>query len=962
MITKNVVSVNGKFSLLLNVMLIFIHTLIYRLCRKGFLISFLFVLFTFFSFPAFPINDSSLVFRTINIANGLSHNLVNAIFKDERGFIWLGTQLGLDRFDGISLVNYPQFENHSVLTICETDSISLWVGTDKGLIKFNRKTESAEYVLLDTKQIIVRTLHAVSKQILLAGTSQGLYVLREGKVERVPLETNVLLNTNVLTQIIEGEKERTYWISSYNGLIYYDLNTGESQVYKYPSGDSGLNTYSCLTAVGHKIYIGTRSAGLVAFDMNNKQFIPFPYKDNAYILTISPSDGDALYVGTNGSGVKKVSVLTGEVLSTIEHVSGGNGISSNAVYSFLKDGDTYWIGTYMGGLNYTPTRGDLFSVYRFGRIFNSGNYNVRSFWIGDNGHKVIGTRDGLIYISEHENIVEQYTSKSSILRADIILSVFPLNSDEFLIGTYGGGLYKFRLSTKQLDYFHEDDIFKKGSFSCCHIDKMGRLWISSSQGVFVYDFSTKSYTHYDNTNSGLKYNSIFTSTIDSSDRIWFGTTGGVCMFDMSTGIYNSDIFPEDILPYTKSIRYIYEDRDKNLWFCDNKEGVVKVDAHFNKFEHFTTDDFLPSNLVSSIKEDNTGRMWFATQRGLFYTQGDVRDMKLFSLYDGIPGYIFNNPVQQTEDGTMWWGNEQGLVWYNEVRNKEEVAAGKHNYPVITSISITGRKLHAGDDKMPYSPEFMSEISITSGNSIEFGFSALNYSEVNTDIYEYCLEGYDKGWQVSMSDNRASYTDLPKGNYLFKVKSSSNSNQVATLVVKVSHNFPMRVWVLFACIAVFLALLMFYSRLLAKYRLVKKNNNTKRKDESLQKEKYSKARIEEAEVELIRKKLMSQMKDEKLYLNPELKLSDLANNIGCSSVELSQVLNLYLNTNFTDFVNQYRVEEFIMRVQDKSATKYTLVSLSEQSGFSSRTSFFRSFKKIKGTTPAEYIKEMSVELK
>lgn len=939
------------------------HTLIRSLCRRSFMKNFLLVLFITVCLPVFSTNEASLEFRTINIADGLSHNLVNAIFKDNRGFIWVGTQLGLDRFDGISVVNFPQFKDHSVLAVCETDSTTLWVGTDKGLMKFNRKTGKADNVPLDAKQqVTVRNLFVVSEDILLIATSQGLYVLRAEKPERVQLETNTLLNTNVLTQIIEGEKEKTYWISSYNGLIYYDLNTGVSQVYRHPSDDPALSNYSCLTSIGNKIYIGTRNAGIVAFDTLNKEFAPFPYKDNAYILTISPSGDNAFYVGTNGSGVKKVSVATGEVLSTIEHVLGGNGISSNAVYSFLKDGDVYWIGTYMGGLNYTPTRGDLFSVYAFDKTFNSRNYNVRSFWIGADGHKIIGTRDGLIYISERENLVKQYTSKSSILKADIILSVFPLNSEEFLIGTYGGGLYKFHLLSNRLEYFHEDEVFKKGSFSCFHLDDRGRLWISSSQGVFVYNLHTKSYIHYDNTNSGLKHNSIFTSAIDSNNRIWFGTTGAVCMYDMSTGIFNSDVFPDDILPYTKSIRYIYEDGEKNLWFCDNKEGVVKVDAHFNKFEHFTTDDFLPSNLVSSIKEDGAGGLWFATQRGLLYYSGENNGTKLFSLYDGIPGYIFNSPVQQTEDGTMWWGNEQGLVCYSGMSNRDKAAGEKHNYPVITSISIAGLTLQAGDDAMPYSPEFMSEISVTSGNSIGFTFSALNYSQVNTDIYEYCLEGYDKGWQALMTGNKALYVNLPVGNYLFKVKSSSDSDQVTTLVVKVRRHIPIAVWVVIVCIVVFIVLLMSYSRLLAKYRQTKLNHTTRKNAESLQKEKYSKARIEESEVDLIRGKLLNLMKDKKPYLNPDLKLQDLAISIGCSSVELSQILNLHLNTNFTDFVNQYRVEEFIMRVKDKSAAKYTLASLSEQSGFSSRTSFFRSFKKIKGTTPAEYIKEMGVELK
>lgn len=239
---------------------------------------------------------------------------------------------------------------------------------------------------------------------------------------------------------------------------------------------------------------------------------------------------------------------------------------------------------------------------------------------------------------------------------------------------------------------------------------------------------------------------------------------------------------------------------------------------------------------------------------------------------------------------------------------------------------------------------------------------MNYAVVNTDIYEYFLEGYDKEWLTLMKGNQVAYMNLPVGNYVFKVRAASNPGAVMAVKVEVVRGLSFTLWMVVLCFLTCLVLLYSYYALLGKYRKMKEDmrENTVQV-EGVQKEKYQKSRVDEEEVSRIKQRLTECMNKNKMYLNPDLKLQDVANTIGCNVGDLSQVLNLYLNINFTDYINQYRVEEFIIRVQDKSASKYTLAFLSEQCGFSSRTSFFRSFKKLKGKSPAEYIKEKDIIL-
>lgn len=897
---------------------------------------------------------ADLTFRTITISDGLSNNIINTIYKDKRGFTWLGTQTGLDRFDGINVKNFLQFSGCTIFSIAETDSVYLWVGTDKGLWKLDRKTEQAKPIVLDNKSLEVKVIFVSQSGQLLIGTTCGLFIYQGSTFRKVLFGSGTLSSVNIITGIVEERKD-TFWLTSQGGLIEYNIVTGQSDVYTAIEDGMVVDYFSCISFLKEKLYLGTAGSGMFVFDIGKKTFSICSEVKNGYIKSIVVAK-DEIWVGTNGSGIRIICASTGKELSSIEHTSNPDAICSNAVYSLLKENDMLFVGTYMGGLSYTPAHGNFFSVYSYPQLFNSYNLNVRAFWVDERmGEKVIGTRDGLYYISETKRKVRHYTHRNSILHSDIILSVKPFNQD-FLIGTFGGGLYLLHRNTGELSFFLSDPCFMNGSFNGYERDRNNKLWIGSSKGVYVYDHMTGKYEAYNNRNSSLS-NSVFSLKADSNDRIWLGTGGTVFMYDMVAKTFKSNVFPEHILPYIKSVRFIYEDKNKNLWFCDDKEGVVKADELFTTFEHITKDDFLPNNSVMSIVEDpENGGLWFATQRGLLYIKENYH--KIFSLYDGIPGYIFNYPVQITGH-TVWWGNERGLVSYDATKGWTEMVAKEIHPPVITSIAVAGRPLCPGEKLMPVSAPFIDKVLLSvNDNNISFTFSALAYAVENADLYEYCLEGYDKDWNTLAKGNQVSYTELPVGNYLFKVRVASNPTAIKAVRVIVARNMSYIGWIVALGIIVACCILVYFnSELLGKYRIKKGAVSTKTKSfEEHRQEKYRKSRMEEKTAMLIIEKLNECMEKEQLYLNSDLRLQDVAKMVKCNAGELSQVLNVFMNIGFTDYINKYRIDEFIKRIQDESASKYTLVSLSEQCGFSSRTSFFRSFKKFKGMSPAEYIKK------
>lgn len=877
-------------------------------------------------------------YYSITTSEGLPSNTIGAIKKDSSGFIWLGTGAGLCRFDGCEIKTYPVLAGDDIWSIEELDTDTLLIGTVSGFKYFSRKTN--EVFVLDIPSTIVKAIKKIDDRRFLAGTEAGLFLVDKHTPRQILLDSG-LSPCNHITSIIREDKD-VYWFSTADGLGRIDVRTMKPVIYRMKDALSNTNFFICLTRIGNQIYLGSFNKGVFRFDMSDKKFTKVDGFEHNLIMTIE-AQGNQLFVGTNGQGLKIMSLTDGsiEIASHKEKIR--NTINSNTITSFLYDNGIQWVGTQFGGVSYTPSTKARFFCYSK-NDFYTADYKVRSFYMFPDGNKLIGTRAGLFHVSEKDGTVRKYSleNHSSKLRSNIILFINKVD-DKILIGTYGGGMHVFDEKTLQLGDLSEEEPFLYGCFFHFTQDKAGHLWIASQEGLYQSTADGHILKKYDTMNSLLTTNAVFYVYADSMDRLWIGTKFGLFLMDIKSGKLRTDCFGT---PITDEVKCIIEDSHKDIWVC-SRSGLYRIGEDLQVADHFTKENLLPDDQVMSILEDRQGNYWIATcEEVVKYTPSENKHCT-YQMQNEIDDLDFNNAVVMFADSTVWWTNEGGLIYTSEknISVTKKLAAN----PTITSCYV-------GDVEydFPYMDQSRGIVLPESGNSIRFKFSNLDYSLPNANVYEYRLEGYDKDWIKQNGVNEVTYKDLPSGKYVFKLRVPDGdvmTEQQTVVVVRKSYSFLIGLFL----VAVLIAILIVYFS--SKIWKLKRRMTNERIILSTVKEqgKAKKTVLPEVKVNSLLDNLLSYMENEKPYLSAKLNISDVSMKLDCTEIELSQLLNNHLNVNFSNFINTYRVNEIKHRLNQDNLSKYTLKALSEQCGFSSKTTFYRVFKNVTGMTPLEYCK-------
>lgn len=934
-------------------------------------------------------------FRGLTMSDGLSDLLVNVIYKDSVGFVWLGTDHSLDRFDGVNIKSFAfegvDVKRKRVNALVESDLQHLWIGNGAGLWALNRVDGKISRVLPNLLDMPIWSM-VYADDLLYIGSEKGLYIAdlsafgKTGNVSDIQLK-HVLVDSNVLSSVNRIKKLLTdesgiVWLATSKGLYSYTPESERIQSYVMSGTIPRENEYRAMACIERTLYIGTESQGIFCFDMDEKTFERFIDVGSGVISSLSTDGKERLYVATDGNGVCCVSHSERRILYAYRHDAKDKGsIRSNSVYSLLVDREgIIWVGFYSAGLDYSLYQNDLFDVYSFAPHFDSNNLPVRSFYI--NGpEKIIGTRDGLYYINEQTGLVRMFNMPH--LRSNLILSV-GFYQGKYYIGTYGGGLSVFDPKGLILSDFQADDsfTFRKGHIFCLSPDPNGNLWIGTSEGVYRYAGGGRKPDFYNSANSQMPEGNVYEIFFDSSGKGWICTDMGLCIYDTSSGSIKSNVFPDNF-PAKEKFRMVYEDASGKLHFLPDKGAVFVTSLSMSSFYRLPIDsDKFHGNAYKSIIEDDEGFLWLGCDDGLLRIEPQGENVTTFGFNDGLPGQTFmDNAIYKDEKGDIWFGNAKGLVFVTpgKVDSILKVPYGL----VFTDVFLNGQSV---DAKRRLDILENKTLSIDKGeNNITFRFVNLSYGDPLRQTYEYKLDEADGKWNFLSGNNEVSYYDIAPGRHVFKVRVPGDETSEISIYMIVRETYTAWIWGAAFVLFMFITLAVFRQRKKngsvggtadaptseravpesgaqipkSDSQISKSDNQISETDTVLPKsatseEKYKSNRLSPDECKDLYGKFIKYMDAEKPYTNPDLKISDIAQALGVSSPLLSFLFNQYLRRSYYDCVNEYRVAEFKRLVAEPEYARYTLSALAERCGFSSRASFFRSFKKITGITPNEYI--------
>ena len=899
------------------------------------------------SMSIYPVSYS---FRSISETDGLFDLMVSSFYKDSLGYIWIGTASSVERFDGVHLKHYPILGNNEkqkwVNVITETAGNRIWIGNDMGLWTVHKETEKLEPFSPETINCGVRALLPTRDGGLYIGSEKGLFIYRNNQLERLAVSSDILSAGNFIVAL-NLDENGALWILTKGGLHSLNISNRKITSYPYKQGFS----YRNMTRIGKKLYLGTMDHGLLCFDSSTGEF-----KENIIdlgcnvIMSLSSDEKNLLYIGTDGNGVHFVSANNMKIVRSFCYELGNKqAIRSNSVYALLVDREgVIWIGFYQLGLDYTLYQSGLFSTYAYLPYFDSKEMPVRAIAVSKD-EKLIGSRNGLFYIDEKKQRFKSF--KVPELRSNMILCIYAFEG-KYYIGTYGGGIYILNPSTLTLSDFETADLksapFLKGHVFCIKSDDEGSLWMATSMGLYCYR-DGKQIRHYTTENSKLPGENVYDICFDSTRKGWICTENGLCIWDPSTNSLKSDMFPEGFIHKDK-IRTVYEDSNHELYFLPDKGAIFISDLSMNHFRRMQSGTPLDGKDAMFIIEDHEGWLWIGTNWGLY--RYDKKDNFIpYNFVDGLPSSIFITcfPVID-EEGTMWFGNSKGMIYLISEQNGRKA---KWHYPVaFTDVLVNGKQsVYA---KMSRENNVYKIKLEADQRNLTIRFSGFTYSEPAYMSYKCKMEGIDSDWQLLSGQSEITYYDLSSGNYQFRIHRVDDPESEICLMVTIAPRFNAVMWSVTVLVILIITFLYIYYR-----RRIKRNNliQSKEKQQPVIEEKYRKSNVTEEECRRLTGELEFLMQRDRLYVNPNLKIADLAAILNVSTYTLSYLFNQYLDKNYYDYLNDYRIEEFKRLVGKDEYSKYTLTALAELCGFSSRTSFFRYFKKVIGITPNEYIRSI-----
>lgn len=771
----------------------------------------------------------------IDMDDGLMHDYIDDIYKDSKGFIWFATRSGLSRYDGYDFTHYNMNSNPVSLKGNFVHKVSgdfygrLWIASEGGLDILDLDNSKLSSLFEEDADQYNFLKEPISNII---NDSRGnIWFFAVNTLYKVEFEPNGGIQ-NIYSLTLRSHSLRSVVMSDvdYDGKIWVGV---DGKILKAEVGsDSNLKlqdiseqlSFSKNTAVNtilqddYKVWIGT-DVGLYLYNKNDdiiKHYTHNPENKSSlsqnYISDLSLTPSKEIMVATL-KGINIYNPIDDTVTRIFsEECNSQTSLSCNFVNCLLSDGDEVWIGTATGGVN-------LLSPKNTHAITYSNIKGNSSSLLGKAVNSLLEDRDGNLWVGTVEGGLNRklkdrdsfthYTQSSTTQLSHNSVSALSVDGEDRLwVGTWGNGVSIIdrqkpeKPALKYINNSTHPDYLASFVSSLFYDSINNGMWVGTSQGLYYYNLETAAFYMPFKNRMPASISSFLSPVVDQEHKLWFGTTEGLFIIDLLA--MKDGLFPYIHINHkldnkqshlVDDITSLYLDSDGTLWLGSDGFGLYKrivEEKGTYSFESYTTLDGLASNHVKGILEDDEGKLWISTNKGLSCFNKENHKFQSYYKGNGLSNDQFYwNAFAKSDDGILYFGTIDGVVG---VKPKLFLSEEFNTYKVVlTGLKVNNQTVYPGK-------YYDKDISVAeklilheNDKSFSISFSALNYGFSNNYVYSYKLEGFEDDWiQLNQDEYAVSYMNLPSGNYTFKVKytpkSQTELGEITELGIRVKPYF------------------------------------------------------------------------------------------------------------------------------------------------------------------------------
>ncbi len=789
-------------------------------------------------------------FEYYSLEEGLSQATVKCILQDRTGFLWLGTQEGVNRFDGYQFTKFGRelrdansLPGNYISCISEDKNGIILIGTINGAALYDPLHNKFSKISINNENNKLVELGSVSSFIrakdgsLWIGTYySGVYWIVDNKVTHFTknqADSNSL-SDNYITSICEDNRGYI-WIGTYSqGINKLNVSAGKFEKIKLVNKNSSKTNLNYITTLAANtngnVLVGTTN-GLGILDVETNEVFTYRNSESKNnILSIYCESEKSIWLAVDGEGVFNFNSDSKSFTKIrVEARKNPAEEEKNIISIYQDQNGNFWFGTSTNGVIKWKKNKYTFNSYSIKNTNNTlSNYSIRSVFIDKENNTWIGTDFGLNKIvGSTKRIIKYFSSSSNVttINDNKVWAITEDRNGNLWFGTQCGlALYKkksnqFKRIIIDIGTNESAPVFPIRSI---YVDNENKLWFGTfGAGLFSYDIKTgvfESHTLANKNPDARKDVVVFQIKEDKQNRLWLSAASGLGVYNKLTREYKR-YFSDSKDGFTNSPSVLYSidiENDSTIWLGTLGDGLIKFNPLREKFSIYSDKLGLPNNTIYGILRDRKNNLWLSTNLGVSKFCASTAKIKNYDKNDGIPTDEFNTGAFTADrSGNLYFGGIDGLLFFHPDSISANVSKPKlavTNFKVFDKPINTGKAYFDNEGiRLNYKQNFFS-----------FEFASLDLTSPLKNEYAYMLEGYDNGWVMAGKRRYAAYTNVEPGEYRLRLK-ATNSDRLwnergISIFLAIEPPFWATIWFRFIIVSLASGIvLLFYFRRIKRFK-------------------------------------------------------------------------------------------------------------------------------------------------